>query len=126
MLDIDHFKRVNDNYGHQCGDFILKSVSLRIASIIRNVDCLARYGGEEFCCLLPHTPLKFAAMVAERFREIIMDQDHNYDDKLIKVSISLGVACLRDDICTADELIKRADEALYRAKERGRNRVESI
>jgi diguanylate cyclase (GGDEF)-like protein len=65
-------------------------------------------------------------MVAERFREIIMDQDHNYDDKLIKVSISLGVACLRDDICTADELIKRADEALYRAKESGRNRVESI
>jgi diguanylate cyclase (GGDEF)-like protein len=126
MIDIDHFKKVNDDYGHQCGDFILKAVSLRIASIIRNVDCLARYGGEEFCCLLPQTPPKFAAMVAERFRVMIMEQDHNYDDKIIKVSISLGVSCLRDGISTADELIKNADEALYRAKENGRNRVEII
>ena len=126
MLDIDHFKKVNDTYGHQCGDFILKSVSLRIASIIRNVDYLARYGGEEFCCLLPQTPLKFAAMVAERFRVLIMEQDHSFDDKLIKVSISLGVSGLRDDISTADALIKSADEAMYRAKAGGRNRVVTI
>ena len=126
MLDIDHFKKVNDTYGHQCGDFILKSVSLRIASIIRNVDYLARYGGEEFCCLLPQTPLKFAAMVAERFRVLIMEQDHSFDDKLIKVSISLGVSALRSDISTADALIKSADEAMYRAKAGGRNRVVTI
>lgn len=126
MIDIDHFKKVNDEYGHQCGDFILKSVSSRIASIIRNVDCLARYGGEEFCCLLPHTPIKFAAMVADRFRVIVMEQEHNYDDKLINVTISLGVSALQSDIKTATELIKRADEAMYRAKKAGRNRVETI
>ncbi len=126
LFDIDHFKRVNDDYGHQCGDFILKSVSSRIDSIIRNVDYLARYGGEEFCCLLPQTPLKFAAKVAERFRVVIMDQEHNYDNKIINVRISLGVSALQSDITTADEMIKRADEALYRAKDGGRNRVETI
>jgi diguanylate cyclase len=125
MLDIDHFKRVNDDYGHQCGDYILKAVSSRIASMIRNVDYIARYGGEEFCCLLPQTPLKFAAMVADRFRIVVMEQDQLYDDKIIKVSISLGVSALRDDISTADALIKSADEALYRAKDGGRNRVET-
>jgi len=124
MFDIDFFKKVNDEYGHQCGDFILKSVSSRIASLIRNVDYLARYGGEEFCCLLPQTPLNFALKIAERFRTVIMEQEHNYDDKIINITISLGVSGLNDQIGSANELVKKADEALYRAKGNGRNRVE--
>jgi diguanylate cyclase (GGDEF)-like protein/PAS domain S-box-containing protein len=123
MFDIDHFKKVNDVYGHQCGDFILKSVSSRIASIIRNVDFLIRYGGEEFCCLLPHTPMKFAAKVAERFRKVVMEQEHNFDGQDIKVTISLGVAELRESITSVEEMLKKADEALYKAKGEGRNRV---
>ncbi len=123
MFDIDHFKSVNDDYGHQCGDFILKAVSSGIDSIIRNVDCLARYGGEEFCCLLPQTPMKFALKVADRFRQIIMDQEHNFDDKIINVTISLGVSALTDGINSAGELMKKADDALYAAKNAGRNRV---
>lgn len=126
MFDIDHFKKINDNYGHQCGDFILKSVSSRIASFIRNVDCLARYGGEEFCCLLPETKIHFAVKVADRFRKVIMDQEHNFNGNLIKITISLGVSELREETQSSDEMLKKADDALYRAKNGGRNRVEAM
>jgi diguanylate cyclase (GGDEF)-like protein/PAS domain S-box-containing protein len=124
MLDIDHFKTVNDTYGHQCGDFILKSLSSRISSLIRNVDYFARYGGEEFCCMLPETPLKSAIIVAERFRTAIMELDNVYDGTSIKITISLGVAGMDNSIKTPEELVQRADEALYRAKRNGRNLVE--
>jgi len=123
MFDIDYFKKVNDKYGHQCGDFILKSVSSRISSIIRNVDYLARYGGEEFCCLLPETSLESAMNVAERFRKAIMEQENSFDGTIIKVTISLGVAEIREGINSPQMLLKKADEALYKAKREGRNRV---
>jgi diguanylate cyclase (GGDEF)-like protein len=123
MMDIDHFKQVNDEYGHQCGDFILKSISSRICSLIRNVDYLARYGGEEFCCLLPETRLDAALAVAERFRTDIMSHENNFDTNIIKITISLGVSALEPGIESADMLFKKADDALYRAKEQGRNRV---
>ncbi|MBI5408815.1 MAG: diguanylate cyclase [Nitrospirae bacterium] len=126
MFDIDHFKVVNDTYGHQCGDFILKSISSRISSAIRNVDYLSRYGGEEFCCLLPETGLKAALIVAERFRTAIMEQENNYDGTLVKVTISLGVAETREGVDSHVMLIKKADDALYRAKKEGRNRVEAM
>jgi diguanylate cyclase len=121
MLDIDFFKKVNDKYGHQCGDFILKSVSSRILSIIRNVDYLFRYGGEEFCCMLPETKFDGAMLVAERFREAIMEMENNYDNSIVKITISLGVAGLNDGISSPEMFIKKADEALYRAKREGRN-----
>lgn len=124
MLDIDYFKKINDDYGHQCGDYILKSFSSRIASLIRNVDSLARFGGEEFVCLLPQTSLIFAEKIAERFRTVIMEQEHNYEGRIIKITISLGISGLNDQITSPNELMKKADEALYRAKENGRNRVE--
>lgn len=123
MFDIDFFKKVNDGYGHQCGDFILKSVSSRISSIIRNVDYLFRYGGEEFCCMLPETQFDGAMQAAERFRKAIMEMENNYDNSIIKITISLGVAGLNDEISSAEMFIKKADEALYRAKREGRNRV---
>ncbi|UCH81500.1 MAG: sensor domain-containing diguanylate cyclase [Nitrospiraceae bacterium] len=124
MFDLDHFKDVNDEHGHQCGDFILKSVCARISSIIRNIDIFARYGGEEFCCLLPETSKDGAIYVAERFREAIEEQDNHFDDLNIKVTISLGVANLKDNISSPEMLLKMADDALYRAKNEGRNRVE--
>jgi diguanylate cyclase (GGDEF)-like protein/PAS domain S-box-containing protein len=126
MFDIDHFKKVNDEYGHQCGDFILKSVSSRISSAIRNIDFLFRYGGEEFCCILPETNLEGAILVAERFREAIMEMENNFDGSVINVTISLGVAEMKEDTESPNTLLQQADEALYRAKRGGRNRVESV
>jgi len=123
MFDIDFFKKVNDEYGHQCGDFVLKSVSSRISSVIRNVDYLFRYGGEEFCCMLPETEFDGALQAAERFRKVIMEMENNFDKSIVKITISLGVAGLNDDIGSAEMFIKKADEALYRAKREGRNRV---
>jgi len=123
MFDIDHFKRVNDEYGHQCGDYILQSVCSRVTSIIRNIDIFARYGGEEFCCMLPETALEGAVQVAERFRKAIEEQENKYNDFNIKVTISLGVSELREEISSPDILMKKADDALYRAKNEGRNRV---
>jgi len=123
MFDIDFFKKVNDGYGHLCGDFILKSVSSRISSIIRNVDYLFRYGGEEFCCMLPETKFEGALQAAERFRNAVMDMENNYDNAIIKITISLGVAGLNEEINSAEMFIKKADDALYKAKREGRNRV---
>jgi diguanylate cyclase (GGDEF)-like protein/PAS domain S-box-containing protein len=123
MLDIDFFKSINDAYGHQCGDFILKSISAVITSVIRRVDFLARYGGEEFCCLFPETGLEQALAVAERIRETIAAKIFHYRDERISVTASLGVSELRDGVDTAEMLLKIADEALYEAKRRGRNLV---
>lgn len=123
MFDIDFFKKVNDDYGHQCGDFILKSVSSRISSIIRNVDYLFRYGGEEFCCMFPETEFDGAMQAAERFRKAVMEMENNFDKAIVKITISLGVAGLNDEITSADMFLKKADEALFRAKREGRNRV---
>jgi len=91
--------------------------------LIRNIDYLARYGGEEFCCLLPETGMPAAIMVAERFREAIEKHENNFDDNVIKVTISLGVAEFRSSMESAHELVKNADNALLRAKREGRNRV---
>ena len=127
MFDIDFFKKVNDAYGHQCGDYILKAVSSKIASAIRkDVDCLARYGGEEFCCLLPQTGFDSAIVVAERFRNAIMEMENEWDDTTVTITISLGVAALNNQIKSPEHLLKEADDALYRAKEGGRNRVEAM
>ena len=126
MLDIDFFKKVNDTYGHQCGDYILKSVSARVASLIRNIDFLFRYGGEEFCCMLPATGNEGALIVAERFRKAIMDLENNYDGSVIKVTISLGVSAVTENITKPEMLLQKADDALYKAKREGRNRVEEM
>jgi diguanylate cyclase (GGDEF)-like protein/PAS domain S-box-containing protein len=126
MFDIDYFKKVNDIHGHQCGDFILKSVSSRVLSLIRNLDCMFRYGGEEFCCMLPETSIASAMMVAERFRIAVAELENNYDGKTVKVHISLGVAEITEEIDSTELLIKKADDALYRAKNEGRNRAASM
>lgn len=124
MLDIDHFKILNDTYGHSCGDFVLIKVADIIRSSIRRVDVAARYGGEEFVVLLPEADREMAVAVAERIRKKVETQLFRYEDQEVRTSISLGVAELdpeKDFI--SESLIKRADSALYQSKHGGRNRV---
>lgn len=122
FIDIDHFKNINDTYGHACGDVILKSVAQTIRGLLRKYDVFARYGGEEFLTLLPETDLAGAAVVAERFRKQIEKMTVRYADFTIKITITLGVARF-DDRLGADRSIQMADKALYQGKEGGRNRV---
>ena len=126
MLDIDYFKTVNDEYGHQCGDSLLKNIAAEIAASIRKVDFLARYGGEEFCCLLPETTLPKALFVAERIRKSIARRRFDYEGNILQLTVSAGVSTLLGDIDSAESLIGKADEALYAAKRQGRNRVVSL
>ena len=121
MIDIDFFKKVNDTYGHQCGDMVLQSVAAKAASVIRSTDFIARYGGEEFCCLLPETDADAAETVAEHIRTHIEEMENSFENNSVKVTISLGISgFVAED--TPDTFLKRADDALYQAKHSGRNR----
>jgi diguanylate cyclase (GGDEF)-like protein len=122
FFDIDHFKNVNDTYGHAAGDAILKAVSNTIRGLLRKYDVLARYGGEEFLTLLPETDVDGAKTVAERFRREVEKMTVVHGDKEIKVTITLGVAEFDNEL-GIDRSIQRADKALYDGKENGRNRV---
>jgi len=125
MLDIDHFKKVNDRHGHQIGDFVLRAVAAKIRGMVRADDIAARYGGEEFAVIVPKQPLAVAKMLAERIRSAIEIADikmRSTGVSLGHVSVSIGVAQLRDTE-TVEDLIRRADQCLYAAKRAGRNRV---
>jgi two-component system cell cycle response regulator len=126
MFDIDHFKRVNDTYGHAAGDDVLKEFAHRISRHMRNFDLVARIGGEEFLAILPDTDLATAQLVADRLRAIIADEPTMCGAGVgrIFVTTSIGVT-LSDESETVDAILKRADTALYRAKREGRNRVEA-
>jgi len=119
MFDVDYFKEINDNYGHLVGDDILKSLINIVKNEIREVDFLARYGGDEFIIINPETKLKESVKLAERLRFKIENSEF---EKIDKVSCSFGVAELREDD-DIDSFIKRVDDALYEAKEKGRNKV---
>ena len=125
MIDVDHFKMINDGAGHLTGDGVLKQLGALLQSSVRTVDVVARYGGEEFVVLLPETPLEGAAAFAERLRETIARHafltGHGH---AIRLTASVGVACYPTaHVRSADELFACADEALYRAKSGGRNQV---
>ncbi|EDZ61507.1 response regulator receiver modulated diguanylate cyclase [Sulfurimonas gotlandica GD1] len=122
MLDIDYFKSINDTYGHQVGDIILSSLSNLISSNIRDVDLFARWGGEEFVILLPNTDLQSAISFAEHIREYI--QEYHFTNNL-NITCSFGISEINEKD-TGENLLKRVDDALYRAKRMGRNRVESL
>jgi diguanylate cyclase (GGDEF)-like protein len=124
MLDIDHFKLVNDTHGHQAGDAVLEQLAGRIKKGLRLYDVLGRYGGEEFMLLLPTADLTVSERIAERIRLSIETQSFSYNDIDIPITISLGVATFSPDF-NLENAIGRADSALYRAKEKGRNRVEA-
>ncbi len=122
MSDLDHFKLVNDQYGHQAGDRILASAAKCCTSLIRATDTLARYGGEEFCIILPETDSDAARALAERIRTGIAALETAGDQSVIKITVSLGVSNFSPGI-SADELLNQADAALYQAKTGGRNQV---
>ena len=126
MLDLDHFKQVNDTFGHQLGDKVLQSTAWEIQALLRQYDSAARFGGEEFALLLPETPLNGAKLVAERVRQSINDIEFAGPLSKLKISISIGVAAIpHNKISTVSDLVRLADDALYAAKRNGRNRVES-
>ena len=124
MADLDHFKNVNDTYGHQQGDIILKGTASIIHQNIRGFDIPSRYGGEEFAIILTETDIDAADAIAERLRKKIEDSIYKTDNKTIKVTISIGLAQFDHNIDkNAIDLIKRADTFLYSAKAQGRNRI---
>jgi len=123
IADVDHFKSVNDFFGHQAGDYALKCVSSHLKKLLRDSDHIARYGGEEFGIILPMTTLKEAIQAAERLRKSIESEKIVYREKSISVTMSFGIALLENNRqIDVDGLIKMADEALYDAKNTGRNR----
>jgi two-component system, cell cycle response regulator len=124
VLDIDHFKHINDTYGHDAGDDVLRDFAVRIRKSIRGIDLACRYGGEEFVVIMPETDLAVATMVAERLRRRIAGESFPIQQgaRSLEVTISIGIASLAAGD-TAAEVLKRADQALYRAKRDGRNRV---
>lgn len=125
MCDIDFFKKVNDTYGHDCGDYVLIFVADIFRNTLRDQDIIARYGGEEFIVLLPNTQLRGAKEIAEKLRMRLSSEKIKYNGETFRITISIGVSVF-DDYLTVDECIKLADESLYIAKEAGRNQVISL
>ena len=123
ILDIDFFKKVNDTYGHQYGDYVLKTVSSLMKQAFRKTDLLYRYGGEELVIIMPETNVENAIIPTQRLRKMIEDYDFNYNGVHTKVTASIGLSMNYSNFENATELLKSADESLYRAKEEGRNRV---
>jgi two-component system cell cycle response regulator len=125
MIDIDHFKRVNDGFGHDVGDEVLSEFAIRLASNVRAADLPVRYGGEEFVVVMPETDIEAARRIAERIRLHVAGAPFRVmgGDELLSVTISIGVAASAGAADTPTALLKRADEAVYEAKAAGRNRV---
>lgn len=123
LFDLDHFKIVNDTYGHLFGDYVLQAVTTLVGNLIRNTDILVRYGGEEFCCVLPETDLDKAVVTAERCRRAVEKNVFHSQGITARITISLGVAQMNEGNKTPEKLIEQADQALYAAKKGGRNRV---
>ena len=123
LLDLDHFKRVNDNHGHDAGDNVLIETAVRMKSMLRTPDMVARWGGEEFLIVLPNTPLDGALLAAEKIRSRIADTPFYINGQALRITASLGIAQSTHD-CSTESLLRLVDKALYAAKSRGRNRVE--
>jgi two-component system cell cycle response regulator len=132
MADVDHFKAINDRYGHRAGDFVLREIGRLVAENLRSIDKAARYGGEELLVMLPETHVKEAQHVAERVREAVAqhafvveieENGDGHEPLSLRVTASLGIASLPDDADSPEKLVEIADRALYDAKHQGRNRV---
>ena len=123
MFDVDHFKKVNDTYGHDAGDAVLKSLAVVAHKTLRSIDILGRLGGEEFAAILPETGLEAALQAAERLRQAAAGMELCHGGVPIAVTVSLGVATLRSEGGDSlDSLLKRADTGMNKAKQSGRNR----
>ena len=125
IMDIDFFKQVNDTYGHDIGDEVLKEFANRISANVRGIDLACRFGGEEFVVVMPDTDLSFAYSISERLRQSIETTPVKISSAphVLNITISIGIAGLEDGDASAEALLRRADQALYRAKRSGRNRV---
>jgi two-component system, cell cycle response regulator len=127
VFDLDHFKKINDSYGHQAGDYVLRETASVIKNqLIRAGDIFGRYGGEEFVIILYGSPLQRTCDIAERIRSTIEKHEFRFGDKVIAVTVSLGVATLDPTMPNADALFAKADQATYVSKNAGRNRVSTI
>lgn len=124
LIDIDNFKDINDRYGHDGGDAVLKKFVIFCESILRQSDLFARYGGEEFIVMLPGTPSLGAAIIAERIRAQTEEMSVSYKEQTIKFTISIGISLVLENDSSSNAVFSRADAALYQAKKKGRNRVE--
>ena len=124
MFDLDHFKKINDNFGHKAGDMVLREFAQIIKRQVRKTDVFARYGGEEFVLLLTHTPIKGAVTEAGRLRDLIGTHRFRALDEKTGVTVSMGISAFPDPrVAEADVLITLADDALFKAKNRGRDQI---
>jgi len=123
MIDIDHFKSINDNHGHTVGDNVLKAIGGLLQNTVREADILARIGGEEFAVILPQTGVEEASNLAERIRQRIEAVDIQHDTLQIKITASFGIAACMAEGDDLDRMLTKADDALYIAKKKGRNQV---
>lgn len=123
ILDLDHFKKLNDTYGHAAGDKALQRFTTLCCNALRNVDIFGRWGGEEFVALLPETDIEGAAIIAERLRKIVADNVLVYNEHKISFTVSIGIAQYKDAETSIDAPLGRADSAVYDAKKAGRNRI---
>ena len=124
MLDVDFFKKINDTFGHFIGDYVLKKLAYSLKSQVRKSDFVFRYGGEEFAIVLPDITLQNAVIIAEKIRQLIEHQTFKVDEKNVAVTLSIGLSMFQKEDQSISKVVIRADEALYRAKRNGRNRVE--
>ena len=123
MLDIDHFKQINDNFSHAAGDAVLRSLADILRNTARAEDMIFRYGGEEFAAVLTNAPLRIALQIGERIREQVEKTVFEWEGQVIPVTLSIGAAIANSSMLASQALIQAADTALYQAKENGRNRV---
>jgi diguanylate cyclase (GGDEF)-like protein len=124
LLDIDHFKKVNDTYGHHAGDEVLVRIAQLLSGMARHGDTVARFGGEEFAALLPETNRLGAAVMGQRIRAVIEKEEIVVEGRQIAITVSIGVATLAaEEVESIDQLLNIADRRLYLAKNNGRNRI---
>ncbi len=124
MLDVDYFKKINDTFGHFIGDYVLKKLAYSLKSQVRKSDFVFRYGGEEFAIILPDITLAHAVIIAEKICQLIEGQNFKVEEKSVSVTLSIGLSMFQKEDQSINKVVIRADEALYRAKHNGRNRVE--
>jgi len=125
MMDLDHFKKVNDTYGHSAGDKVLKELSQLVGEMVREIDIIARMGGEEFAFILPETGNTEATNLTERIRTEIENSNIHFNDEIIKITASFGICTCTTEHTTLESLLSNADDALYIAKKKGRNQSKS-
>lgn len=124
IIDVDYFKKINDTYGHSCGDYVLKEIASIIAATFRKTDLIFRYGGEEFTVIITETAVQNALIPLERLRQSIEKHNFIYDGKTLdQITVSIGLTEISEECSTVHKLFENADKALYKAKENGRNQI---